>query len=70
MGIGLILFGAPIGANEVEGQATHHEWVEGHEVALCEDGVYVDSNKGPMWLKVVEYDRENDRYLVEWPCLE
>lgn len=44
------------------------EWVNADEAAVAEDGIYIDSNKGPMWLKVVEYDRENDRYLVEFPC--
>lgn len=48
----------------------HFEWIEGKEVAVLEDGIYIDSNKGLMLLNVVEYDRMNERYLVKCSCME
>ena len=48
----------------------HYEWFEGNEVAVREDGIYADSNKGMIKLNVVEYDRVNNRYKVICSCLQ
>lgn len=48
----------------------HYEWFEEEEVAVLEDGVYTDSNKGMIKLNVVEHDRVNNRYKVQCNCLK
>lgn len=48
----------------------HYEWFDRDEVAVQEDGIYADSNKGMFKLNVVEYDRVNNRYKVVCRCLE
>lgn len=70
IGIALMILSSFINAEEDGNQSIHHEWVEQEEVAVCPDGIYIDSNKGLMRLKVIDYDKENNRFLVEFPCLE
>ncbi len=57
-------------AREGHEEDPHYEWFEADEVAVCDDGVYTDSNKGMMKLNVVEYDPIGNRYLVRCRCLE
>lgn len=48
----------------------HYEWFEADEVAVLEDSIYTDSNKGVIKPNVVEYDRVNNRYKVLCSCLK
>lgn len=57
-------------AREGHEEDPHYEWFDAVEVAVCEDGIYADSNKGMFKLNVVEYDRINNRYKVLCRCLE
>lgn len=57
-------------AREGHDEDPHYEWFDGDEVAVLEDGVYADSNKGMMKLNVVEHDRVNNRYKVLCTCLQ
>jgi len=60
------------GLNAWEGhnEDPHYEWFAGDEVAVKDDGIYADSNKGLIKLNVVEYDRVNNRYKVICNCLQ
>ncbi len=40
-------------------------WLSGTQVHVDKDGVYIDTNKGKIKMNVIEYDYENNRYLVE-----
>ena len=68
--IAFLLFSGMLNAQEGHKENPHYEWFEADEVAVLEDGVYTDSNKGMIRLNVVEYDRVNDRYKVLCTCLE
>ena len=48
----------------------HYVWFEGEDVAVMEEGIFANSNKGMLKLNVIEYDRLNDRYKVLCRCLE
>ena len=65
-----MVFSGLLNAWEEHKEDPHYEWFEGDEVAVEEDGIYADSNKGMMKLNVVEYDRVNDRYKVLCSCLK
>ena len=66
---GLLLLCSMLSASEGHEENPHFEWIESREVAVFEDGIYIESNKGLMLLNVVEYDQVNDRYLVQCFCL-
>ena len=57
-------------AREGHEESPHYEWIDGKDVAVNEDGIYIDTNKGMMRLNVVAYDREINRYQVLCSCLE
>ncbi len=65
----LILSGV-LNAREGHEESPHYEWIDGQDVAVCEDGIYIGTVKGMMQLNVVDYDRINDRYQVRCSCLE
>ena len=65
-----MIFNSWVNAWERHEEDPHYEWFEGDEVAIREDGIYADSNKGMIKLNVVEYDRINNRYKVECCCLQ
>lgn len=46
-------------------QITHVGWLDHKDVNVSENGVTIATNKGVVPLNVIEYDEENDRYLVE-----
>lgn len=46
-------------------QITHIGWIERKNVNVSEDGITIATNKGVVPLNVIEYDKQNDRYLVE-----
>ena len=53
-----------------EEQVPSQKWIEGKDVHIVEDGIYIDTNFGAMELTVIDYDEEKDRYLVEWSIPE
>ena len=63
-----MVFSGLLSAGEEHNEDPHYEWFEGNRVAIQEDGIYADSNKGMIKLNVVEYDRVNDRYKVLCSC--
>ncbi len=65
-----MIFNGLLNAQEGHNEDPHYEWFEGNEVAVREDGVYADSNKGMIKLNVVEFDRANNRYKVICSCLQ
>ncbi len=65
-----MIFNGLLNAQEGHKEDPHYEWFEGDAVAVREDGIYADSNKGMFKLNVVEYDRVNNRYKVFCRCLE
>ena len=65
-----MVFSSWLSAQEEHSEDPHYEWFAGSEVAVEEDGIYADSNKGMIRLNVVEYDRGNDRYKVLCSCLK
>ena len=52
---------------ESHDQNPQYEWVDEKDIAIREDGVYIDSNKGLMKVIVIEEDKENKRYLIDCP---
>jgi len=42
-----------------------YKWFEAADVTIRDDEAYIDSNKGLARVTVIEYDSENDRYLIE-----
>ena len=65
-----MVFNGLLHAQEGHNEDPHYEWFEADEVAICDDGIYADSNKGMMKLNVVEYDKVNNRYKVLCSCLK
>ncbi|MDN3506605.1 MAG: hypothetical protein P0S96_05185 [Simkaniaceae bacterium] len=57
-------------AQEGHEEELHYEWFQEDQVAVAEDGIYAESNKGMFKLNIVEYDRVNKRYKVRCRCLE
>lgn len=68
--ISFLFFGGLLTAWDGHKEDPHYVWFEGGEVAVQEDGIYADSNKGMFKLSVIEYDRVNNRYKVLCRCLE
>lgn len=60
---------ATLSASENHTEDPHYVWFNENEVAVQEDGIYTDSNKGMMKLNVVEHDRVNNRFKVLCNCL-
>lgn len=46
-------------------QISHMGWLDRKDVNVSEDGITIATNKGIVPLNVIEYDDQNDRYLVE-----
>lgn len=67
---GFVVFNGLLIAQEEHKEDPHYEWFDSDQVAVNEDGIYADSNKGMFKLNVVEYDRVNDRYKVLCSCLK
>lgn len=65
-----VFFSNLLSAEECQYQISDYEWIEGKDVMVREDGIYIDTNKGLMPINVVDYDKENDRYLVKCTPLE
>ncbi|MBS0629745.1 MAG: hypothetical protein JSS30_05920 [Verrucomicrobia bacterium] len=65
-----LIFGYELDAREGHEESPHYEWIEGKDVAVLDDGIYIDTVKGMMRLNVVDYDRVNDRYQILCTCLE
>ena len=64
-----------VNAYENHDEDPHFVWFEADGLAVMEDGVYADSNKGMLKLNVVEFDRVNNRYKVlcsckKWPGMD
>lgn len=66
----LLGFNGSLNAWEGHEEDPHYEWFDADSVAVLEDGIYTDSNKGPLRLNVVEHDRVNNRYKVLCSCLK
>lgn len=60
-----MLFVNSLSADVNTGKYPRYEWSDGKDVLVGENGVYIDTNKGLLRLDVVEYDKENDRYLID-----
>ena len=70
LGFVFMVFNCLLYAQGEHNEDPHYEWFEGAEVAIREDGIYADSNKGMIKLNVVEYDRINNRYKIICSCLQ
>jgi hypothetical protein len=66
----LLIFCNVLTAREGHETNPHYEWVTSKEVAVLDDGIFIECHQGLMLLNVVEYDPVNDRYLVKCSCLD
>jgi len=41
------------------------EWIDAKDAHVEGNVAFLDTNKGVVFLKVLQFDEENDRYLVE-----
>lgn len=65
----ILFFTGLLHGQEDHSEDPHYVWFEGNGLAVTENGIFADSNKGMLQLNVVEYDRVNDRYKVLCSCL-
>jgi len=63
--IGAIIFSHQmVRANEPTEENQSYEWIQSKVVVACEDGFYIDTHKGMTRIEILDYDEENDCYLV------
>lgn len=43
----------------------HYGWFSPKDLIFTEDGIYLDTAKGPVQANVEDYDIKNDRYLIK-----
>ncbi len=64
-GLSLIIFSLPLNGQEDGIEMPLYEWIDESELAITENGVYIDTNKGFSLVEVENYNEEKGQYLID-----